>query len=106
MYYWAIEAYERAGKDHPEMARVPCQRIVTPRARDYMFNSDPKDRWLAGDNYDVNNQVFIDVKKTLIRLSRLAPFACDVNLWMPIASHPDKIRIVIRNVNEISQLWT
>ena len=22
MYYWAIEAYERAGNDHPEMARV------------------------------------------------------------------------------------
>jgi hypothetical protein len=83
-----------------------CQRIVTPRALDYLFRNDPKDQWLAGDNYDVNDQAFIDVKKTLIRLSRLAPFACDVNLWMPIAGHPDKIRVVIRNVNEMSQFWT
>ena len=82
-----------------------CQRIVTPRALDYMFKNDPRDQWVAGDNYEVNDQAFISVKKTLIRLSRLAAFPCDVNLWMPIAGHPDKIRIVIRNVNELSQFW-
>ncbi len=82
-----------------------CQRIVTPRALDYMFKKDPNDPRVDGDNYEVNDQVFIAVKKTLIRLSHLAPFPCDVNLWMPIAGHPDKIRIVIRNVNEMSQFW-
>lgn len=82
-----------------------CQRIVTPRALDYMFKKDPNDPWVDGDNYEVNDEVFIAVKKTLIRLSRLAPFPCDVNLWMPLAGHPDKIRIVIRNVNEMSQFW-
>lgn len=82
-----------------------CQRIVTPRALEYMFKNDPRDQWLAGDNYDVNDQAFIAVKKTLLRLSHLAPFPCDVNLWMPIASHRDKVRIVIRNVNELSQFW-
>jgi len=82
-----------------------CQRIVTPRALDYMFKKDPNDPWVDGDNYEVNDHAFIAVKKTLIRLSRLAPFPCDVNLWMPIAGHPDKIRIVIRNVNEMSQFW-
>ena len=82
-----------------------CQRIVTPRARDYMFKKDPNDPWVDGDNYEVNDHAFIAVKKTLIRLSHLAPFPCDVNLWMPIAGHPDKIRIVIRNVNEMSQFW-
>ncbi len=83
-----------------------CQRIVTPRALEYMFKDDPRDHYLAGDNYDVNDQAFIGVKKTLIRLSRLAPVDCDVNLWMPIEGHPDKIHIVIRNAHEMSQFWT
>jgi hypothetical protein len=82
-----------------------CQRIVTPRALDYMFKIDARDPWVDGDNYEVNDPAFIAVKKTLIRLSHLASFPCDVNLWMPIAGHPDKIRVVIRNVNEMSQFW-
>ena len=82
-----------------------CQRIVTPRALDYMFKKDPRDPWVDGDNYEVNDPAFIAVKKTLIRLSHLASFPCDVNLWMPITGHPDKIRVVIRNVNEMSQFW-
>jgi hypothetical protein len=82
-----------------------CQRIVTPRALEYMFKIDPHDPWAAGDNYEVNDEAFNAVKKTLIRLSRLASFPCDVNLWMPIAGHPDKVRVVIRNANELSQFW-
>jgi hypothetical protein len=82
-----------------------CQRIVTPRALDYMFKKDSRDPWVDGDNYEVNDPAFIAVKKTLIRLSHLASFPCDVNLWMPIAGHPDKVRVVIRNVNEMSQFW-
>jgi len=41
----------------------------------------------------------------LIRLSHLTSFPSDVNLWMPIDGHPDKIQMVIRNKNEISQFW-
>jgi len=83
-----------------------CRRIVTPRALEYMFKADPHDRFLAGDNYDVNDAEFNSAKKTLIRLARLAPFACDVNLWMPVPGHPDKVQVVIRNANELSQFWT
>jgi len=82
-----------------------CRRIVTPRALEYMFKKDPRDPWVDSDNYDVDDRAFIAVKKTLIRLSLLAPFPCDVNLWMPIAGHPDQIHIVIRNVHELSQFW-
>jgi len=82
-----------------------CLRIVTPRALEYMFKQDPKDQWLAGDNYEVNDEAFISVKKTLIRLSKLAPFPCDVNLWMPLTGHADKVRVVIRNAHELSQFW-
>jgi len=82
-----------------------CQRIVTPRALKAMFQNDPRDPWAAGDNYEVDDQAFIAIKKTLLRLARLTSFPCDVNLWMPIAGHPEKIRVVIRNVNELSQFW-
>lgn len=101
------------GRELDEVARIAsvmvdgdlCRRIVTPRALEYMFKNDPHDQWVAGDNYEVNDEAFIAVKKTLIRLSRLASFPCDVNLWMPVAGHPDKVRIVIRNANELSQFW-
>ena len=82
-----------------------CQRIVTPRALEFMFKRDANDPWVAGDNYDVNDEAFIAAKKTLLRLAKLAPFPCDVNLWMPIAGHPDKVRVVIRNTYEMSQFW-
>ena len=45
-----------------------CRRIVTARALDYMLRNDPKDRFLAGDNYEVNYDAFDSVKKTLIRI--------------------------------------
>ena len=82
-----------------------CQKIVTPSALKAMFEVDPHDRWVASDNYDVNDAAFTSTKKTLIRLSQLVSFPADVNLWMPIAGHPDKIQVVIRNVNEMSQFW-
>jgi len=82
-----------------------CRQVVTPRALEYLFRSDPRDRYLAGDNYEVNHEAFNSVKKTLIRISRLVSFPADANLWMPIAGHPDKIRVVIRNAHEMSQFW-
>ena len=99
--------------DLDEVARVGtimvdgdvCQRIVTKRALSFLFKTDPHDKWVASDNYDVNAAEFIATKKTLIRLSRLAPFPYDVNLWMPVEGHPDKVQVVVRNVNEMSQFW-
>ena len=82
-----------------------CQKIVTPLAKEYMFKVDPRDEYLAGDNYDVNDVSFNITKKTLIRLSHLTSFPSDVNLWMPIDGHPGKIQIVVRNKNEMSQFW-
>src|SRR6516162_9313988 len=70
-----------------------------------MFRNDPRNRFLGGDNYEVNHEAFDLVKKTLIRISRLVSFPADANLWMPVPGHPDKIRVVIRNANELSQFW-
>jgi hypothetical protein len=82
-----------------------CYKIVTQHAKELLFVSDPRDQFLAGDNYDVDDSAFNAVKKILIRLSHLSSFPADVNLWMPIEGHPDKIQLVIRNKNEMSQFW-
>src|SRR5215467_13864130 len=75
-----------------------CRRIVTPRALASIAKVDPRDPWAASDDYDVDHAAFLQIKKTLMRLGRLAPFPCDVNLWMPLP--PDRVHIVIRNPNE------
>lgn len=82
-----------------------CQRIMTPRAIEALLKVDPRDQWAAADNFDVDHQSYIQVKKTLIRLSRLGPAHTDVNLWMPVPGASNRVQILIRNANEISQFW-
>ena len=82
-----------------------CQRIVTPRALEYMLRNPSRDQWADGDNYEVNDAAFVAVKKTLIRLAKLADFPVDVNLWMPLTPDLSKVQVVIRNRYEMSQFW-
>lgn len=82
-----------------------ARRIETPRSAESAVRKDPKDPWAASDNYDVDHATFNAMKKTLMRLARLCPAACDVNLWMPMRGVPGKVQVVIRNVNEMSQFW-
>lgn len=109
----AAGAKDEMARQLDEIARIAtvmvdgdaCQRIVTKRAVEYMHKVDPKDPYIAGDNYDVNDEPYNVTKKTLIRLSRLAPFPCDLNLWLPVEGKPGQIQVVIRNVHEMSQFW-
>ena len=82
-----------------------CRRIETTRSREHFLKNDPRDPWAASDNYDVDHEAFLRTKKTLMRLARLCPETCDVNLWMPVEGDPARIRVVIRNVHEMSQFW-
>src|SRR5690606_10112123 len=79
--------------------------IQTPRSVAMMTEKNPRDRWADADNYDVDHDAYVATKKTLIRLSRLCTATCDVNLWLPVTGMPDRVHVVIRNVNEISQFW-
>jgi hypothetical protein len=105
---------QSVGRDLDEVARVAtimvdgdlCGQIMSGRALDFMFAVNPGDPWAASDNFDVNDEPYIRTKKTLIRLSRLVPYPCDVNLWMPFSDRPGKVQVLIRNVNEWSQFWT
>lgn len=83
-----------------------ARRIPTARSAAWLLKQHPRDEWAASDNYDVDHAAFITTKKTLIRLSRLCPAPCDVNLWMPVPSNPPRVQIVIRNSLELSQFWT
>ena len=82
-----------------------CQRIMTERALQKMFTVDPKDPWAGADNFDVNAEPYIQTKKSLIRLARLADYPVDCNLWMPFKEEPGKIQVLIRNKYEMSQFW-
>jgi hypothetical protein len=99
--------------DLSEIARVAtimmdgdlCQRILTPRALAHMLHADPRDPWVGGDNYDVNEGAFSSTKKTLMRLSMMASYPVDVNLWMPLPTTPPDVYVVIRNKYNLSQFW-
>jgi hypothetical protein len=82
-----------------------CQRIVTPRALEYILRNPSPDKWAAADNYDVDPAAFIATKKTLMRLALLADYPVDVNLWMPLKPDHSLVHIVIRNRYEMSQFW-
>ncbi len=106
----AADSFTRALEEAARVATVmvdgdQCRHIVTERAWKYMFQNDPRDKYLYSDNYDVDDQAFQSVKKTLIRLGRLVPFPADANLWLPVPGHPDKIHVTIRNAHELSQFW-
>ena len=106
------QPYDRA-KELDRVAQVAsvmvdgdiCRHIQTPRSARFMLQKNARDPWIASDNFDVNDEEFIQTKKTLMRLARLCPEACDVNLWMPVPSDPLRVQILIRNVYEISQFW-
>ena len=82
-----------------------CQRIQTKRSLEFLFKEDPRDKYVASDNFDVDHEAYIQTKKTLMRLSKLCATECDVNLWMPLAADPRQIQILIRNVYEMSSFW-
>jgi len=82
-----------------------CLHIQTRRSIEFLQKQNSRDPWIASDNFDVDHAAFIQTKKTLMRLARLCPEACDANLWMPLEGNPQRIQILIRNVYEMSSFW-
>ena len=83
-----------------------CMEIVTDRAAELMFKVDPRDKWIGSDNYDVDRDKFTRTKKLLIRVSRLSELTADCNLWLRTKKRPEKIHVVIRQVNSLSSFYT
>jgi len=72
-------------------------RIITDRAAHYIANPDPKHRFLAGDYYDVDHANFLLMKKTLLRLEKLASFPCNATLWVRVKGTDGLITAAVQN---------
>jgi len=68
-----------------------AQAMITERAAHHVANPDPKYRSMAGDYYDVDHATFLRIKKTLIRLERVAGFPCNARLWLTLDVLEDQV---------------
>lgn len=104
----------RAGDEARRLATIAsavldgdeCMEIVTDRAAELMFKVDRRDPWIGSDNYDVDRDKFTRTKKLLIRISRLSELTADCNLWLRTKKRPEKVHVVIRQVNSLSSFYT
>jgi hypothetical protein len=72
-------------------------RVVTERAAHYIANPHPDHRHLSGDYYDVDHAAFLAMKKVLLRLERIVPFACNATLWMRVRGAEQLLTPVVQN---------
>jgi hypothetical protein len=81
-----------------------AQRIITNRAAHYIVNPNPQHRFLAGDYYDVDHANFLLMKKTLLRLERLASFPCSATLWVRVKGSDHLITVAVQN-GQLHRYW-
>lgn len=75
-----------------------ADRILTARAVEYSASPDPAKRWLGGgDFHDVDHATFLRMKKTLMRLERLADFPCNASLWVRARGVDGHVNLAIQN---------
>lgn len=61
-----------------------AKRIVTEQAMHYVANPDPKFPYQTGDYYDVDHEVFLCVKKLLLRIAALSKLTVSGSVWVPV----------------------
>lgn len=73
-----VPSREKLIRDLDEVARSAtimvdgdlCQKIMTDHASARLTVVDPKNRWAASDDFEVNHEAYIQTKKTLIQIGR------------------------------------
>lgn len=73
-----------------------AKRIITEQAMHYIANPDPEHRFLSGDHYDVDGELFLRTKKLLTRLERLGQVTVNSSLWVPIPGQ-DAVTVAVHN---------
>ena len=81
-----------------------AMRIITDRATHYIVNPNPQHRFLSGDYYDVDHDSFLLMKKTLLRLERLASFPCNATLWVRVRGADNLITAAVQN-GQLHRYW-
>ena len=79
-------------------------RIISDRAHHYIANPDPQFRYATGDYYDVDHASFLSMKKTLLRLERLADFPCNASLWVRVKGLADHVTVAVQN-GSLHRYW-
>jgi len=76
------------------------KRIITETAMHYIANPDPGRRFLSGDYYDVDHELFLRTKKLLLRLERLARgVEVDASIWVLVPGQDTVTTAVHNGVN-------
>jgi ribosomal protein L11 methylase PrmA len=60
------------------------RRIITETAMHYLANPDPEHRFLSGDYFDVDAELFLRTKKLLLRIARLGRVEVSASVWAPV----------------------
>ena len=74
-----------------------ARRILTERAMHHIAHPDPDYRFLSADYYDVEHETFLRMKKTLLRLERLADVRCCTALWIPVEGQTRTVTLAVQN---------
>ncbi|NKB70307.1 MAG: hypothetical protein GKR89_24820 [Candidatus Latescibacteria bacterium] len=72
------------------------KQVITAEAMHYIANPDPRYRFLAGDYYDVDSELFLRTKKLLLRIERLGHVPVDSSVWVPVPGR-DAITLAVQN---------
>ena len=88
-----------------ELARVAtalidgdeARRIIVDRAYHHLANPSEEHPFLVGDHFDVDGERFLRMKKFLLRIETLTPFACDTALWVRVKGREDHVTVACQN---------
>ena len=72
------------------------KHIVTAEAMDHLVNRHPKHRFLAGDHYDVDQELFLRTKKLLLRIVTLSELQIGASVLVPVPG-TTKITVALHN---------
>jgi hypothetical protein len=78
-----------------------ARRILTERAMHHIAHPDPDYRFLSADYLNFEHGVFDHMKKTLLRLERLADAVygrrCCTALWVPVEGRAGQVTLAVQN---------
>ncbi len=72
------------------------KRIITERAMRYVANPNPDHKYLGGDYFDVDHELFGRTKRLLIRIARLSGAQVSASAWVPVPGQ-DKVTVAVHN---------
>ena len=72
------------------------KRIITERAMHYIANPIPEHKYLGGDYFDVDHELFGRTKRLLIRIARLSAAQVSSSAWVPVPGQ-DQVTVAVHN---------